>query len=323
MSKQKRAAARSTDTSEGEPKLQGSAYDAATSRRPARKFSRRIKSWFSGRAVAVVALVFPRLYLAYCWFVWRTSRVEDVLTGPLNRTADRHGGFVAALWHEEVFSVAYAYRHMGGHTVASTGNFGLIITRLLELCNFTVFRGGASRGSARKRRVLNDMIHNFRTEPRVPYGITVDGSRGPAYHMKPGSVVIARSCRAPLMVGRVWYSNYVRLSTWDRTVIPLPFGRIKVVAVGPYWVRPDGGKAELEGAVEHLQSELRDLAHHTIHEIEGRSFGDAPEGFPEGWTPRWQPGQPLGLKRTPWDLEPDNPPPWACAYGDKSGTDEN
>jgi hypothetical protein len=185
------------------------------------------------------------------------------------------------------------------------------------MCNFTVFRGGSSGGRARKRRVVVDMIRHYQREPRVPYGITVDGSRGPAFHMKSGGAVIARACQAPVFVCRCWYSNYFTLPTWDRTAIPLPFGTIKMHAVGPYWVRKDGGSEELKGAAEHLQAELRDLAHVSYQELEGRPYGQRPDGFPEDWKPRWQPATPHGLKRTSWDLDPENPPPWASTFGPK------
>lgn len=289
---------------------QGSAYDAANKRRASRKPSRRIRGWLTWHLIGLCALGFPLLYLAYCRFVWWTSTIEDELTGPLTDAAERHDRFVSLLWHQEVFTVAFAFKHLYGHTVASTGNFGRIITRMLEACNFTVFRGGSSTGRVRRRKVLIDMIRHMRGTPRVPYGITVDGSHGPAYELKRGGVVIARACGAPMFAVRTWYSNCFQLNTWDKTAIPLPFGTIRMQAVGPYWVSPKGGEAELEDAVAHMQSELRDLASHAYQRVEHQAYGYAPEGFPEGWQPRWRPGT-VGLKRTPWDLDPNSPPPFA------------
>ena len=42
-----------------------------------------------------------------------------------------------------------AYRDLHGHTLASTGNFGRLITRMLEVCNFNVFRGATKMSTVR------------------------------------------------------------------------------------------------------------------------------------------------------------------------------
>ena len=288
---------------------EGSRFDEEHGRRPSRKAWRRLRSALTTPAVNLAAWIFPSLYMAYCWLVWRTSRVDDGLTGPLRDAARRHGGFVALLWHQEVFTVAYSYRHLNGHTVASTGNFGKIVTRMLERCNFTVFRGGSTKARSRQRRVLLDMIRHMQAEPRVPYGITVDGSKGPAFRMKSGGAVIARSCGAPLFVVRSWFSRRITLNTWDRSVIPLPFGRIKSWAIGPYWIAPDANAVEMQQAAAHLESELLDLADRSFHAF-GQPVPPERALFPEDWSPVWEDHE-AGLRRMPYDLQPESPPPFA------------
>lgn len=289
---------------------EGSAYEDLHSRRRSRGLRRRLRGWISGLATGIFARTFPHIYYAYCWLVFTTSRVQDGLTGPLTRMADRHGRVVCILWHQEVFTVAYAYRHMHGHTLASTGNLGRVITRMLELCNFTVFRGGSSQSKSRRRRVLVDMIRHMQEEPRVIYGVTVDGSHGPAFRMKRGSAMIAKACGAPLMVVRTWFSWRITLPTWDHMVIPLPFGRIHMQAIGPYWVDPNADEAGFEATCKHLESELLDLADRSFRRYERFPPEGTRPGFPEGWQARWAPDQ-EGLALGPNDLAPDNPPAYA------------
>ena len=193
--------------------------------------------------------------------------------------------------------------------LASVSDLGRIITRMLELCNFTVFRGGSSLGRKRRRRVLPAMIQHMQTTPRVLYGITVDGSYGPAFELKSGALMIARACGAPMFVTRTSYRRYLELPTWDRTRIPLPFNRIHCRSVGPYWLAPDSSGAELEATRKHLEQELLDLCHRCETLVAGQE-PPPPPGFPPGWTPRWAPGQ-LGLRRREHDLRPQAPPPFA------------
>jgi hypothetical protein len=57
-------------------------------------------------------------------------------------------------------------------------DFGEVISEMLRLCNFVVFRGG-SGSKSRRRDVLGDLIEHMQSTPRVIYGLTVDGSQGP------------------------------------------------------------------------------------------------------------------------------------------------
>src|SRR6188508_1632318 len=58
--------------------------------------------------VAIACAVLPRLYTAYMRFVWMTSRVEDHGISRLHELTEEHDGMVCALWHDEVFSVAWS-----------------------------------------------------------------------------------------------------------------------------------------------------------------------------------------------------------------------
>ena len=287
---------------------EGSALDEARGEVRAKRLSRRVRQAAVRALITLAANTLPRVYMAYCWLVWRTSRVEWEM-GPLEEAAQRHGKFVALLWHQEVFTVAYAYRSFGGHTLASVSDFGRIVTRMLELCNFHVFRGGSSEGRKRKRRVLPAMVHHMQTTPQVLYGITVDGSKGPAYELKAGALLIARACGAPMFVTRASYKRRIELPTWDRTWIPLPFNRIQLRAVGPYWLAPEASTAEVEATRAHLERELLDLCYRCNEVVAGRAQ-PVPVGFPAGWRPRWAPGG-FGLRRREFDLDPDRPPRFA------------
>jgi lysophospholipid acyltransferase (LPLAT)-like uncharacterized protein len=280
---------------------------APPARRPPR-LAKRVRRWLAGRAIAIGAVVLPRLYMLYMGLVRVTSRedgssLDEVLFGAVNR----HDRAVAALWHQEVFTVAYNYRHFHGHTLASISDFGEVISEMLRLCNFVVFRGG-SGSKSRRRDVLGDLIEHMETTPRVIYGLTVDGSQGPVYRMKPGCVAIARACRAPIVLVRTQYSRGITLATWDRTQIPLPFTRRLTLASGPYWIAPDADEATGEGFRRHLENELLELTARVAARLDG---DHGPQwGFPIGWTPRWAPDR-IGTPYGPHDLDPEHPPPWA------------
>ena len=133
---------------------------------------------------------------------------------------------------------------------------------MLKLCGYVVFRGGSTSGKARRREgTLLEMIEHMRTTPEVTYGLTVDGSKGPAYRMKTGGIVIARECGKPIALVRTWYKRCLRMRTWDRMALPLPFNVIRYYIRGPYHV-PESARTD-EGLLRfrnELESDLIDLA---------------------------------------------------------------
>lgn len=196
---------------------------------------RRVKKAMRRALMALGLYTVPYLYIAYMWLVYRTSRVESLGPDPgLARV--KYGRAVFALWHQEVFFVAYAFGKAHPDTLASQGDSGAIITRMLELSGYRVFRGGSSSGDRRRSTgIVDEIVEHMRSTPGVIYGITTDGSKGPVYRMKRGAIQIAVETGAPVVVYKTWCKRFFHLPTWDRTIVPLPFSRITYVFSGPYW----------------------------------------------------------------------------------------
>ena len=231
---------------------------------PFRRLRKALRGWVVPRLVGPALAVVPSFYLLYMRFVYATSRVRANDFMRLHDIIREHDGAVGLLWHEEVFTVAYGYPHLGfrPHTLASLGRIGELITRLLLRCGFVVFRGGSSAKPSRRRaNVVPDLIEHMRTHREVVYGLTVDGSQGPPYRMKRGGVVVARECGRPVVLVRTWYRRCLRLPTWDRTAIPLPWNEIAYTIAGPYAVPADAASGVgLARFVLELEDELIGLA---------------------------------------------------------------
>lgn len=238
---------------------------AAASRRHRRRqnwlvrtLRRRVRPIFSRRLSKLAAVVVPYVYLLYMRLVWATSRIEGRDFVALKDIIAEHNGAVGLLWHEEVITVAFGYAYLGfrPHTLASVGESGEVIARMLERCGFVVFRGGSTTHRSRRREgALDEMIAHMRTHDQVIYGLTVDGSKGPAYRMKTGGLIIARECKKPIVLVRTWYRRCLRLPTWDRMAVPLPFNVIRYYLRGPYFP-PDN--ADTQTGLEAFRLQLED-----------------------------------------------------------------
>jgi lysophospholipid acyltransferase (LPLAT)-like uncharacterized protein len=212
----------------------------------------------------LAARVVPPIYGAYMWLVWSTSRIESRELLEALPLVDASGGAVVLLWHEEVIAAPYVYYRLGlrPHTLVNRSDAGALITRVAERCHFVVFRGGSSsRRSRRRAGVFRDMIDHMNAEDGVLYGIAVDGSQGPPYRVKRGPLVIARECQKPIAIARVWFRRCLRMPSWDRVALPLPFNEIRIYARAPYTLPEDAVTKEgLERFRHAIEDEMIDLA---------------------------------------------------------------
>jgi lysophospholipid acyltransferase (LPLAT)-like uncharacterized protein len=241
-----------------------------------RTIRHELRPWITRPLMRINLVLFPLFYMLYMRLVWATSRIVDHGLARLFEIAASHNGAVGLLWHEEVFTVAWGYPYLGfrPHTLASLSNDGAVITRMLERCGFVVFRGGSSdRASRRVANVTQELIDHMQKTDGVIYGLTVDGSKGPPYRLKRGGVVIARDCGRPVVLVRTWYRRCIRLDTWDRTAIPLPFNRIHYYMEGPYFAPADSFDEDgLERFRLRLEKDLIALA--------ARSYDDLGQARP-------------------------------------------
>jgi lysophospholipid acyltransferase (LPLAT)-like uncharacterized protein len=82
--------------------------------------------------------------------------------------------------------------------------------------------------------------------------ITPDGPRGPRRVAAGGAVQLAALSGAPILPVAAYTAFGFYLRTWDRLVVPLPFGRGKLVCLEPIPVARDGQAAAMPALVAAL-----------------------------------------------------------------------
>ncbi|WP_372370052.1 lysophospholipid acyltransferase family protein [Candidatus Uabimicrobium sp. HlEnr_7] len=253
-------------------------------KRTTKKIKRKLRKFL----LFIGKYTLPFIYMTYCRFVWLTSKVQDGTEDieEYCHSQNKPGTFIAVLWHQDVFLVSYAFRRFGGHTIASRGDAGEIVTRMLKKCNFTVFRGGSSKGKKRRKKILEEFIDYLEPKDKFSVGITVDGSSGPIYRMKTGAIVMGKRLGAPMFCVRIWCKRKFLLPTWDRTMIPLPFNDIRVFTKGPYYASPELEDSQKFDEFHHfLENELLQTAHDSFKYYEKEVDDKLLKGFPPGWKP--------------------------------------
>jgi len=177
-----------------------------------------------------------------------TWRIEVIGQDPRRR--DGAGTQIAALFHESMLPCAWLYRDRGYGVAVSRSRDGDLIGAALSALGYgPLARGSSSRGGSAALRGLRRQLAQGTTT-----AVLVDGPRGPARVAKTGIIALARRADRPIQPIAFSARPAIRLSSWDRSLIPLPFSRV-VCAYG----EPIEVAAEVEDDDQAEQSEARHL----------------------------------------------------------------
>jgi lysophospholipid acyltransferase (LPLAT)-like uncharacterized protein len=172
--------------------------------------------------------------------------------------------------HQDVFIAPWFLSGIDVCGLASTGDAGDIIDSVMRSLGHCNVRGGTSGRESRRRTLgaLRELIRYGRERAAGGFviAITPDGSIGPPGACKPGFGLVALETGAAVWCIKIHAAPSLLLHTWDRTLVPLPFGRVWAQTEGPFVVPPDADAAALE--------RLRVDAEAALHRLHARVFGE-------------------------------------------------
>jgi lysophospholipid acyltransferase (LPLAT)-like uncharacterized protein len=179
----------------------------------------------------LVALIGAFLLRLYYRIILHTVRYEFVGREEMEHDNLSGKGLVLGIAHCSLLVVISAWDGWPAALLASQSKDGELAANLLESRGFKVVRGSSSRGG---KHALEELIESVQGGSVV--GITFDGPRGPALVPKPGVAVCASHAAAglffawiePLPNALLRKPLILRLGSWDRFVLPLPFARVRV-----------------------------------------------------------------------------------------------
>jgi len=168
----------------------------------------------------------------YLWIALRTTRWT--LQGAEHFTPHIGGApAIIAFWHERLplMSMLWVIARKGGeppgrnaHVLVSRHRDGRLIGIIIGRFKLLPIHGSSSRGGA---AALRELINLLAKGDYV--AITPDGPRGPRRVAANGVAQLAALTGVPVLPCSAQTTNRWQLRTWDRMVIPRPFGRGVVV----------------------------------------------------------------------------------------------
>ena len=181
----------------------------------------------------MLARLVGRLMALYVRLVAATSRTRGARV-----TQD---AVVLAFWHEYnlvAAAAAHRLRRHQHHVSFSTRTFrGEVMNAMLAALDSGSVALPAEGERAEAASLAREMARLGRAGSSLV--VSPDGPVGPYRRAKPGALIVARESGLPLQPWAVATRPAIRLrGRWDRHIVPLPFGRLRVeqgvsIRVGP------------------------------------------------------------------------------------------
>jgi len=202
--------------------------------------------------------------------MWRTYRFEVHGDGDLRSLAAEGRPMVLAFWHEDLFMMPWFLSRLtelgvGVTYLVSPSMDGEYAVRLLSVIGGRTVRGSATRSGTKAIRGLYRVIVKQRGSPVV----AADGPKGPRHRCKKGAVVLGQLTGAKIVPLAARPRRAIRLRTWDRLPVPLPFTRVAIEAGRPIEVAKDADEDEVELSRQRLENEIDELARRAAARVVG------------------------------------------------------
>jgi lysophospholipid acyltransferase (LPLAT)-like uncharacterized protein len=213
---------------------------------------------------AMVQLVIGRTIGLYMHFVGTATFWRNINRPSVEAIWAGREAAIICIWHNRFMLVhklwAFGPGIQKAKMLISQSREGGVVAHASRAVGAEVIRGSAAKGAQTKGgfEALREMLRYLRGKGVIC--MTPDGPRGPRMRAKFGPIQLAKLSGAPLLP-LAWATRHrIVFQSWDRFVLPLPFGPGVRIWGNPIHVPRDADDAELERARLMLESELQRIS---------------------------------------------------------------
>ena len=173
-----------------------------------------------GLSERILLTLLPFLAAGVIRLLYRLNRVEFVGEEHPRSFWEKGERVILSFWHDQLLLMVKGYRGGAVKILISASRDGELIARTMGYFGAGTVRGSSSRGG---RQAFREMVA-LGKEP-CDLVITPDGPKGPRHQIKEGVGQLGRLTGRPVIPMAFACSRGRRFASWDRFLLPYPFGR--------------------------------------------------------------------------------------------------
>jgi len=159
--------------------------------------------------------------------------------------------FILAMWHGQLLMQALNYRKFKKDgqikVIVSEHRDGQTIRKVVSHLGVGALEGSSTRGGV---KALIGAIKSIKNG--IDVAITPDGPKGPIHEVADGIIAIANKTNANILTCKIVPTKYWQTKSWDKFIIPKPFGRIDFYISEPFSIEG----LDIEKSKELIKSKL-------------------------------------------------------------------
>jgi len=203
----------------------------------------------------ILITVGPFLAAGIIRLLYRLLRVEFVGEEYPQAIWQKGEHLILAFWHDQLLLMVKGYRGPGSKILISASKDGELIARVMKYFGQQAVRGSSTRGG---RAAFKELLGLAKEE--VDLVITPDGPKGPRHELKDGVVQLARLSGRPVVPMAFTCSRGHRFASWDRFLLPYPFGRAVFAFGEPVFFDKSVGAEVFREQLEKAMADNQDRA---------------------------------------------------------------
>ena len=148
------------------------------------------------------------------------------------------------VWHGRLlFPSWYIRYHTTLHIISSKHADSELLAQILRHWGYGLIRGSTNKGGM---GVIREMTEIFKGGGII--AVTNDGPKGPARIAKSGSIALAIKNNVKIITVTGSATKYWQMKSWDRFMLPKPFGKIQIVVSKPLDIikKPSTSEEEIQ-----------------------------------------------------------------------------
>lgn len=210
---------------------------------------------------AVVA-VLGFLIAAYMVLVKYTTRWEVLGRENAAPLMGNGQGLIAATWHSRFLMLNSAWKrgYQMPYVLISRSRDGEVVSRTSQFLGLKTIRGSAQR-TGKKSGKGGETAFRLMQKAIVDGGcvvVTPDGPKGPRQRVGDGPFLLAKYSGAPL-ISCIFSTRFRKqLNSWDRFILPLPFGRGQIIWGEAVHVPSDATEADIATIAAAFEAQMNE-----------------------------------------------------------------
>lgn len=191
----------------------------------------------------------------YIKFVWVSGRWRIVGEEVPNGFLSNGQPFIVAFWHGRLIMMAFSWKRCDLVNMLISGHRdGQLVSGMMSHFGSKTVFGSSTRGGAAAFIQLARLLRNGEI-----VGITPDGPKGPRMRANDGVIALAKVTGAPILPLTFSASLRYVLKSWDRFLLPFPFGRGVFLWGEPIYVSKNADNMEMSEKRVELEHALLKL----------------------------------------------------------------